>query len=478
MSALKAGGTAASKPLGPWRVESWFGDSESGTRANLFALLIVVALGLFLVVKAESRSPTSNDALYLYGVAVTSIVLLQMAIAFSRYRDPACVALVDLAERAPDWRMSGPLVACLVAVHNEEAIIGDCVRSLAEQTYANTQVVVIDDASTDGTLAVLRRLEEQHEITVISLPANVGKKAALAHAVALTDASILAFTDSDSLWAPDALERAVAVFVADGDVGALSGHCRALNADKNLITKVQDSWYEGQFSVRKAFESAFGCVSCVSGPFAAFRREAIFNYMPAWTHDRFLGQPFRFATDRTLTGFVLGSRASGPQILDRYADSSFLDERYASRYWKVVYAKSVRAHTQVPDSFPRLVKQQVRWKKSFVRNIFFTGRFYWRKPLPAALVYYLHIAFVLLGPLVAFRHLIYAPMHGNLGSGLLYLFGIILVGSMFGLAQWREEPDSRRWAYRPLMSLLSTLLLSWLLVYALLTIKRMTWVRG
>src|SRR5580765_3340500 len=120
MSAPKAGGTDASKPLGPWRVERWFSDSESGTRANLFALLIVVALGLFLVVKAESRSPTSNDALYLYGVAVTSIVLLQMAIAFSRYRDPACVALVDLAERAPDWRSSGPLVACLVAVHNEE----------------------------------------------------------------------------------------------------------------------------------------------------------------------------------------------------------------------------------------------------------------------------------------------------------------------------------------------------------------------
>jgi hypothetical protein len=125
----------------------------------------------------------------------------------------------------------------------------------------------------------------------------------------------------------------------------------------------------------------------------------------------------------------------------------------------------------------RLIKQQTRWKKSFLRNIFFTGRFYWKRPFPAALAYYLHVLFVLLGPIVAFRHLFYAPIHGNVASAVLYLVGIVLIGSMFGLAYWREEPGSHRWMYRPLMSLMSTILLSWLLFYAVLTIKRMKWSR-
>ncbi len=54
----------------------------------------------------------------------------------------------------------------------------------------------------------------------------------------------------------------------------------------------------------------------------------------------------------------------------------------------------------------------------------------------------------------------------------------MLIGSMFGLAFRREEPRSQRWIYRPLMSLMSTTLLSWLLLYSLATIKKMNWVRG
>jgi len=53
----------------------------------------------------------------------------------------------------------------------------------------------------------------------------------------------------------------------------------------------------------------FGSVSCVSGPLAGFRREAIWNYFPAWAADSFLGREFRFATDRQLTGYVLGQEA-------------------------------------------------------------------------------------------------------------------------------------------------------------------------
>jgi cellulose synthase/poly-beta-1,6-N-acetylglucosamine synthase-like glycosyltransferase len=88
---------------------------------------------------------------------------------------------------------------------------------------------------------------------------------------------IFAFTDSDSVWARDAIEKIVPIFNHDPEVGAVSGHCRALNANSTLLTRIQDTWYEGQFSIRKACESVFGAVTCVSGPLAVFRREAVYT---------------------------------------------------------------------------------------------------------------------------------------------------------------------------------------------------------
>src|SRR5690606_11823048 len=123
---------------------------------------------------------------------------------------------------------------------------------------------------------------------------NVGKKRALAEAMLVARGTLFAFTDSDSVWESTAIERIVHILEYDKDIGGVSGHTRALNWDDNLLTKVQDSWYEGQFAVRKAFESAFCAVTCVSGPLAVFRREAIFNFIPAWIHDTFLGGEFKF----------------------------------------------------------------------------------------------------------------------------------------------------------------------------------------
>jgi cellulose synthase/poly-beta-1,6-N-acetylglucosamine synthase-like glycosyltransferase len=444
--------------------------------------MIVLALGALLLVKVEFRFPRSSDALFLYGAVVTGVVFVQMFVAMFLYRDPAVErdASRRRGPRAPgQCSTEQPLVSCLVAVHNEEEIIEQCVQSLVTQTYTGTEVIIIDDASTDRTPQILNDLAKTYPIIVIHLERNVGKKRALGAGLLRARGEIFAFSDSDSVWDPEAIERSVRVLSRHEDVGAVSGHCRAMNAGQNLLTKVQDTWYEGQFSVRKAFESFFGAVTCVSGPLAVFRREAIFNYIPAWEQDRFLGSEFRFATDRTLTGFVLMDAGRAARLRKLAQGSPFLAAEYEWRPWRTVYSKSVRSWTTVPSTFRSLIKQQVRWKKSFVRNVFFTGAFYWRRPLPASLTYYFHILFVFAGPVIAFRHMIYLPMHGNLESMFLYLSGIVCVGSMFGLAFRREETASpHRWLYRPLMSLLSTLVLSWLILYSLTTLKKMTWARS
>jgi hypothetical protein len=93
-------------------------------------------------------------------------------------------------------------------------------------------------------------------------------------------------------------------------------------------------------------------------------------------------------------------------------------------------------------------------------------------------LFYAGALFTVLGPVVAARQLILLPSQGHFASGIAYLAGILFVGVVFALFMKAENPDSRNWLFRPLMSLLSTVLLTWLLLYSLATIKKMTWVRG
>jgi cellulose synthase/poly-beta-1,6-N-acetylglucosamine synthase-like glycosyltransferase len=435
---------------------------------RMLAIAALLPLTVILAVKAASLG--TQVFVNAYGMGVLGATILVMYLSFGSYRDPSSdAAVLD----------SRPLVSCLLAVRDDFGAIEAAVRSLLVQTYGNCEVIVVDDFSTDGTRELLADLAERLPFTLIALDRNVGKKRALVRAVQASAGGYYVFTDSDCVLARDAVERCMLAFQAHPGIGAVSGHARALNRDKSLLTKIQDVWYDGQFGVSKAGESVFRSVSCVSGPLAAFRREAIFNYLPAWAGDRFLGREFRFATDRQLTGYVLGQYWIGRDLKRQYADSPFVTSvDYPERKWGVGYVSSARAWTNVPDTFGRVLRQQARWKKSFIRNLFFTGSFYWRRGILAGALFYGHALWVLLAPLLAFRHLVWLPLHGQFFLTALYLGGVLLKGSIWGLAYRFQNRGDGRWIYRPLMSVLSATLLSWLLVYALFTLRKNVWSRG
>jgi cellulose synthase/poly-beta-1,6-N-acetylglucosamine synthase-like glycosyltransferase len=473
-----AGSTPPTNPVG--RFNAWLNRLEPGVRKSIRRLLVLVCLLPLIGLLAREIPHFVQDPLLLaYGMSVLASTIFMFYLAYARYEDPSDPRFSRVPNTADAPPLSPvPTVSLLVAVMNELTVVERCVRSMTGSDYPDLQVIVVDDASTDGTTDKLRVLATELKFTLITLEQNVGKKHALVRGAEVATGDVIAFTDSDCVLAPDALRRCVAALVAQPGLGAVSGHARALNPDNTLLTKVQDTWYEGSFRIAKAAESTFGSVTCVSGPLAVFRRDAIWNYLPAWANDRFLGGEFRFATDRQLTGYVLGQKWRGAVLKNAHSDSPFVAAvDYPAREWRVSYVQSARVWTVVPERPRAFFKQQVRWKKSFVRNLFFTGSFMWRRGLGPSLLYYGHGLWVLAAPFMAVRHLIWAPAHGMWLLTALYIGGVLLKGTAWGIAFAIGNPGSHRWRYRPLMSLISSVLLSWLLIYSLATIRRGIWSR-
>lgn len=84
-------------------------------------------------------------------------------------------------------------VAVIIPAFNEAARIENVLRAVTSSRLAS-EVIVVDDGSTDGTSAVARRVAN---VRVMTLPKNLGKAGAMAEAVRSTNATILAFVDAD-----------------------------------------------------------------------------------------------------------------------------------------------------------------------------------------------------------------------------------------------------------------------------------------
>lgn len=120
-----------------------------------------------------------------------------------------------------------PLVSVVVPVRNGAAHIADCVRSVLTQTYQNWELVVIDNASDDGTSAVAGAVadgDDRVEIRFHEELATVYRNHNRALASADPDAMYVKVLHADDLLHPDALMQMVAVAESDPRVGLVSAY--------------------------------------------------------------------------------------------------------------------------------------------------------------------------------------------------------------------------------------------------------------
>ncbi|HYY90116.1 MAG TPA: glycosyltransferase, partial [Chloroflexota bacterium] len=248
----------------------------------------------------------------------------------------------------PPW----PSVDVVLPCFNEDpAVLAACCASLEAQDYpGELHVFLIDDGSSnrDAVTGVYQRYRDHAGWTVLLLDHN-GKRRAQDAAVSAGMGELVVTVDSDTVFAPDGIRRLVGAF-ADPRVGAVTGDVRAVNSTQSWLTRLIDERYRLLFEHERAAQSRVGAVLCCAGPFSAYRRSALQRVWAAYLSQTFMGNRTVAGDDIHLTNLVL---ANG----------------YDSRY-----EPSARALTMVPTTLRRYLRQQLRWNRSFYRELSLTLR--------------------------------------------------------------------------------------------------------
>jgi hyaluronan synthase len=431
--------------------------------------LILLLISIILLIKVYFMLFIIDFTIGFYSFLTTLILFSIFLFSYLKFKDP----LLKIKKNSNETE---PLISIIIPVKNEEENIENCIKSCIDSSYKNKEIIVVNDGSTDNTPSILERLTKQNpnELTVLHLPINLGKKHAIEKAIEKANGKFYVFMDSDCNMLYDAVENFVKIFLSDNEIGAITGHGKVRNADTgNLLEKIQDVWFDGQYRIIKGMESSFSSLTCCSGSLSAFRKEAIINHIHQWANDRFLGLEFKFATDRRLTAFILAEKIKLSD--DKSIETKENGRKIKCQQWKLLYSPSVNVEIGVPKTLKSLIKQQIRWRKSFIRSIFATGLIYWQRPLPAAIIYYLTIALRLFRPYIIIKSLILLPLTGDILSGIFYLGGAMFSGLIYGIDVRLRRPGYPRWVYRPLMNVISTFIFTWLIIYAAITIKNKTW---
>lgn len=244
-----------------------------------------------------------------------------------------------------DGPVASPLVTVLMANFNGERHLRDALESALAQTVSDLEVVLVDDASTDRSLAVAAVVAARDaRLRVAASPRNGGPAAARNHGLGVARGRWIAVMDSDDLMRPDRLERLIAAAERDGaDIAA-----------DNLLVFDDARRAAPHPLVRNAARPAW------VDPATYVRSNALFGRAPSLGY---LKPVFRAATLRTQGSryderlrigedydFVARLLASGARFRT-YPETGYLYRRHAASTSHRLSRRSIEALIAADDDF-------------------------------------------------------------------------------------------------------------------------------
>ncbi|MDQ3675311.1 MAG: glycosyltransferase [Actinomycetota bacterium] len=245
--------------------------------------------------------------------------------------------------RAAEPEAVAPPVSLIIAAYDEgEVIAGKVADALAlDYPRERLEVIVASDGSADATVAEARRAGAD---VVLDLPRG-GKIRAQDAAVSRARGELVAFSDANARWQPDALRTLVGAF-SDPRVGYACGQVRFVHDLAQPGTNQEGLYWRYEMAVR-GLESRLGSITAGNGAIYATRREAYIEVDPIMGHD--LSFPFNMVKRGWRAVYVAGARATErmvPSIEGEFARK----RRMMSHAWPIV----LRGGLLSPRGYPPL----------------------------------------------------------------------------------------------------------------------------
>ena len=421
---------------------------KDGYMLTIASFMIFFISAFIMLMRAESIIYFKfNKWLYLYSIIAAAFLL-------SRYLFGAFYRPVRIDK---DYT---PGVTIIIPCFNEEEWIQRTILSCVNQDYPidKLEVIVVDDHSNDHSvdkikemIETLKQEDEHYEIgkrvSYIVQPQNKGKRDALCEGVKVAQHELVVFVDSDSFLDPFAIRNLVQPF-KDPKMGGVAGRTDVANTYTNSLTKMQSVRYYIAFRVMKAAEAYFDGVTCLSGPLSCYRKQIIIDHMDDWLNQKFLGQKATFGDDRAMTNFVL-------------------------RHHRTSYQDTAICSTIVPNRHKVFLKQQMRWKRSWLRESIMAGKFMWRKEPFMAVFFYIGLIVPVAAPVVVVYNLIYVPITQRIFP-TTFIVGLLLMSLIMSVVQLLLR-RSTTWIYGMLFCIYYEAVLLWQMPVAWVRIWKSTW---
>ena len=205
------------------------------------------------------------------------------ALAWTHACYPAAMGVLARVRPRPVRRQNvTPSVALVVSAHDEEDVIGRRLENLLELDYPpeRLEIVIASDGSQDRTDAIVEELSaSEPRVRLLRCPRE-GKVAAQHRSVRATESDVLAFTDANTEWRPDALRKLVRN-LADPEVGYVCGQLRLESPEG---ANLEGLYWRYEVWVREQ-ESKASSITAGNGAIYAVRREAYVEDNPKFGHD-------------------------------------------------------------------------------------------------------------------------------------------------------------------------------------------------
>lgn len=245
-----------------------------------------------------------------------------------------------------------PTLSILLPCYNEGPAVYDTIKSIKASNYPEDklEVIVTDDFSVDDSWEwIVKAQADFTNVRAIRNPENLGKTETILNAMNASDRDIVMVVDSDTVLHPDAIREVMACF-ADPQMGAVGVPASVKNPDDNALTAYQTAVYFSGFRIYRIPQCHMQNVGCIGGYALAIRRYIFKDIEADLRARRWFGTIVNDGEDRFITHLIL------------------------LRGFRTYQDAEAKCWTSVPNRHDKYWGQQLRWRRTFIRDFTWTIR--------------------------------------------------------------------------------------------------------